>query len=344
MRAAAFLFCGVLSAADPCQSGAEALDRRDLAAAEKLLAICIAGKPGTVDPYLKLAGVYQLQKNAEGVYRTASEGLRRFPQERRFYLTVATHDARAKRYTQAIQALGEGARRWPDDTQIRSLLASAYYARGADALDAGRNGPAAADLRRAGQLAPTDVDVHLNLGRALHNLLRHQEALAAFNRVLELNPSTPIAQFHRGLSKYSLGEFSAAVIDLDAEIAANPDYGPAYLIRGLAWMALGDPEKAATDLGAAASRMPDSAQAHHAHGRALIHIGRLQDAEASLRKAAGLDTADPAPLNALVTVLVRLERKDEAAPLAAKAEQLAAQRRAAAPGEIQFRSFPGSVR
>jgi Flp pilus assembly protein TadD len=82
--------------------------------------------------------------------------------------------------------------------------------------------------------------------------------------------------------------------------------------------------------------MPRNAQAWHARARALVQLERLPEAEKSLRTAMELDPADPAPVNALVSVLIRLGRAEEARPLAAKAATLARERRSADPGEIRF--------
>lgn len=321
---------------DPCEAGRVALEQRNLDSAGALLQKCIDARPANVEPYLWLCAVHQARQDASSLQRTAREGLERFPQEPRFYLTVGTHDAREKRYESAISVFEEGHRRWPGNAQVRSLLASSHFARGTELLDASKNEAAVEHLRRAVALAPNDVEAHLNLGRASHNLLQNTEALEAFNRVIELKPETPLAFFHRGMTYYALGEFERSIEDLDRAIAAAPDYPPAFLVRGQALIAVARWEQALGDIETATARMPQSAQAWHTQGRTLAQLGRLEEAETSLRKAAELDSQDPAPVNALVRVLIRLGRADEAKPLAAKAAALARERRSADPGEIRF--------
>ncbi|MEX2302499.1 MAG: tetratricopeptide repeat protein [Bryobacterales bacterium] len=324
------------SAADPCELGVQALEGRDLDSARIHLQKCLDARPATVEPYLWLCALHQARQDSTALYQTARLGLEKFPQERRFYLTVGTHDAREKRYQAAIDAFEEGLRRWPEDAQIRSLLASSHFARGTELLDASDSEAAAKHLRRATEMAPADVEAHLNLGRAFHNLLRNTEALAAFDRVIELQPATPLAFFHRGMTYHSLGEFERAIEDLDQAIAAAPDYPPAYLVRGLAQLAVARWEPALGDLETATARMPRNAQAWHGRARALVQLERLPEAEKSLRTAMELDPTEPAPLNALVAVLMRLGRAEEARPLAVKAAALARERRSADPGEIRF--------
>jgi tetratricopeptide (TPR) repeat protein len=324
------------SSADPCELGVKALEGRDLDSAKMHLQQCLAARPAQVEPYLWMCALHQARQDSPALYQTARQGLDKFPQERRFYLTVGTHDAREKRYDAAIDVFEAGSRRWPEDAQIRSLLASSYFARGTELLDASDNEAAAKHLRRATELAPDDVEAHLNLGRAFHNLLRNTEALAAFDRVIEVWPATPLAFFHRGMTYHSLGEFERAIEDLDQAIAAAPEYPPARLVRGLALLAVARWEPALGDLETATARMPRNAQAWHARARALVQLERLPEAEKSLRTAMELDPTEPAVVNALVAVLMRLGRADEARPLALKPAALARERRSADPGEIRF--------
>jgi Flp pilus assembly protein TadD len=183
-------------------------------------------------------------------------------------------------------------------------------------------------LRRATELAPGDAEAFLNLGRALHNLERYKDAIAAFDRA---GSNVPLVPFHRGLALFSLGEFAKSISEMDAQIAADANYGPAYLIRGMARLAKGEAEAAAADLERAAAQMTDNAAAQLAYGRALIQLDRLSEAEAPLRKAVSLDPGDPAAANTLVSVLMRLGRVEEGRALSRTAADLARQKRNSAP-------------
>ncbi len=324
---------------DSCQQGAAALERRDLAAAESLLKQCVRAQPGLLSAYLQLCAVYQLQANAESLHQAALEGLKRFPQEKRFYLTVGVQAGRAKRYERAIEVLETGSRRWPDDAELRKYLASAHLGRGMELLDADQNEAAEKHLRRATQLAEADTEAHLNLGRALHNLHRVTEALAEFERVLSLAPALPLARFHRGMALYTMGEFDKAIEEFGREIENNPGYPPSHLLRGLAQMARGEWAKALPDLETAAARMPDNAKAQYARARCFFHLGRTAEAEAGFQKTIELDSSDPGPVNALGRLLLQTGRASEAKPLLEKSAALSRKQRSAAPGEIRFQDF-----
>ena len=108
-----FLLVAALLTGDVCRDGAEAARRRDFASAEPLLNRCLESTRAPLEAYLVLCGVYQAQKKSDALAQTALAAIGRFPDEKRFYLTVATVAGREKRYRQAIDALEPAAKRWP---------------------------------------------------------------------------------------------------------------------------------------------------------------------------------------------------------------------------------------
>ena len=324
-------------AATPCETGAAAARQRDLDKARVLLEDCIRTPAATLESFLLLAAVHQARGDSAALYGTAQAAIRRFPDEKRFYLSAATHAGRQKQYADAIGILEPALKRWPDDAALSKLLANALFGRGAELLDAGDNQGAADLLRRATALLPGDADAQMNLGRALHNLGRYGEALTAFDRVDALKPDYPLLAFHRALSLHYMGEFDRAI----ESIANVKDYPPAHLVRGLALLSRGSFQEAVPELHSAVTAMPNDAAAHYGYARALVRLGRLRDAEPHLRAAIKLDKIDAAPVNLLATVLRRLGRKQDADRMAAVAAERMKQQRTARTGDIQFQ---GSAR
>lgn len=318
-----------------CASGAEAARERNFARAETELRRCIQSEP-SVEPYLLLAGVYQLQQNAEALYALAVEATKRFPEEQRFYLVIATHDGRQARFARAIEVLEAAQLRWPNEQKVKALLASSHFGRGTELLNSGESEAAVSHLRIATDLAPDDTEAQLNLGRALHNTHQRLEALAVFNKLVSRDPPVPLARFHRALTYYSLGEFALTIEDLNQELESNSGYPPAHFVRGLSYIAIGDWKHAAADLEIAVKAMPDHPQALYARARTLIEFDELDQAETLLRKTIALETEDPAPLNTLIRVLVRLGRSEEARSFSPRASALSKKERTANPGEIRF--------
>lgn len=323
---------------DICKLGSDAFRQRDLPKAEALLKQCISTKPPQIHPYLDLCALYQMQGNTKALYDIASQGLQRFPEERRFYLTVGNQAGQEKHYERAIEIFAEGFRRWPDDLRFREGLASAHLLLGMQFLDQAENQEAELHLRQASKLEDKDIDAHLNLGRALQNLNQSVEALAEFDRVLALGPQTPLARFHRGFVLYTLHEYDAAIADLSQEVKVNPAYPPSFLFRGEAFMAKGDWANAIADLDIAVIKMPESPKAIYAKARCLNQLGRLKEAEMAFRKTLELDSASPDALNGLARLLSSTGREREAEALFQKALELNRKARSAGPAEIRFES------
>jgi Flp pilus assembly protein TadD len=322
--------------ADSCQQAQEALQRNDWVQAESLLKRCQADGPGRLKVYLDLCGLYQMQGRVEDLARIAEEGLKKFPGESRFYLTVGNHAGRTGKFNRAVEVFAQAHEKWPEDSSFTEGLASAHVMLGVELLDKKQDEQAARHLREAVKLSDRDVEAHLNLGRALHNLNQSVDALAEFDRVLQLDLKTPLAHFHRGLVLNALGEYEEAIASLGQEIRLTPDYPPSYLIRGEALLKRGDWAAALSDLETAVRMMPENPKAVYARGRCLQQLGRLKDAETDFRKTVQMDPAGPEPLNALARLLWLTGQKQEAEALFRRARELSQAARTVQAGDIRF--------
>lgn len=323
-------------AQDVCREGAARFQQGDLQQAELLLKECLRQRPDHYPAYLQLCGLYQRQGRGEDLNAVAEEGLQRFPEDIRFYLTVGIHAGRTEEYDRAISVLSDALARWPDSGPVRENLLQAYVARGLLRLDRQDNAGAADDLEQALALDETNTEALLNLGRALHNLHRSADALEAFDRALEQNPEIPLIHFHRGMVLQSLGEYDLAIQALDREIQGNPGYPPSYYFRGLCHQFKADWEKAAADLEEAVRRMPEHELARYELGRTLVRLGRSSEAEAAFRRSLELNPNGTKALNSLGRLLMRRGEAEEARRLFDRAARIRAEERSADPGEIRF--------
>ncbi len=314
-------------AADTCAEATGALQRREFAQAEGLLKQCIAEHPDQLLPYIQLCSLYQSQGRDGDLHKTALEGMKRFPGEKRFYVTVGNRAGREKRYQQAIEVFSEAFKRWPDDEHIRENLAGAHLGLGLQLMAENQYREAEPELRQATKLSPGDVEAHWNLGRALHNLRRSEEAVREFDTAIKFDPQVKQLHFDRGLVLYELRDFNRALEDFNREIEINPSYPPSYLFRGLARLDIADLEGAIKDLNIAVERMPEVFRARYARARCLQRLGRREEAEAEYRTAMGLEPDNPAPVNALARLVMETGRKEEAGQLSEKAKELMNKRR-----------------
>lgn len=76
----------------------------------------------------------------------------------------------------------------------------------------------------------------------------HEEAMAKFDRAIELDPQSSDAYFARAMGQLYVDKYSAAIDDLSSAIDRNPENAKAYYYRSLAYGASNQPEEAKKDL------------------------------------------------------------------------------------------------
>ena len=60
------------------------------------------------------------------------------------------------------------------------------------------------------------------------HLKQYTEAIADYDKAIELDPKLAPAYMNRGVAKYNLKQYSEAIADYDKAIELDPDYAPAY--------------------------------------------------------------------------------------------------------------------
>ena len=76
------------------------------------------------------------------------------------------------------------------------------------------------------------------------NCKQYSEAIADYDKAIELDPRSASAYYNRGVTKYNLKEYSEAIADYDKAIELDPNFALAYYARGLACRELGKEEEA----------------------------------------------------------------------------------------------------
>ncbi len=326
------------SQADPCRLGSVRVSAGDPAGALPLIERCVQLHPDDLQWRLRLCALYQQLERDRDLYHAALEGLRRFPQEKRFYLTAANRAARYAGIQSAVDLLSEAFRRWPDEEPFREALAEALLVRGLERFDGEDYPGAEADLRRVLELSPDHVEALLNLGRIQHNLLRREEALASFDRVLAVAPETSLIQFHRGVVLHSLNQNDLALEALNLELQHNPEHAVSYYFRGLVLKSLQRYGEALADLEVAARLMPGYREVFFESGRCLEALGRYTEAEQAYRTSFRLDPKEPKALFSLGQMLQRIGRQPEARAVLEQARALYVNKVREHRAEFQFQS------
>ncbi len=124
-----------------------------------------------------------------------------------------------------------------------------------------------------------------DLGNALNNLGRYSEAIASFDRALEIQPDLKEAWYNRGLALGNLGRYDEAIAAYDQAIEIKPDKDEAWYGRGLALANLGRLEDAIAAYDRALEIKPDDDEAWNNRGNALNNLGRYDEALAAYDRA-----------------------------------------------------------
>ncbi|MDW8018261.1 MAG: tetratricopeptide repeat protein [Thermus sp.] len=94
-------------------------------------------------------------------------------------------------------------------------------------------------------------------GRILMRQRRHEEALWAFGKALELDPRNPAAYRDRGLVYGRMGQWAKALMDLEEALKLAPGNRELIALRGMALVQVGRAEEGVKDLEEGLRKMRD---------------------------------------------------------------------------------------
>ncbi len=169
---------------------------------------------------------------------------------------------------------------------------AAWHLRGLLAISAGRLMDGVELLRRSLAIAPTQPAAQSNLGNALLDLGRADEALPYFRqRRCGFIPGYLPALHNRGNALRTLGRLSEALESYDEVLQQQSNHAQAHNNRGLTLLALGRTVEALEAFQSATRADPGLFQAHRNCVGALIELGRVAEGLSYLRRAAADATA-----------------------------------------------------
>jgi tetratricopeptide (TPR) repeat protein len=159
---------------------------------------------------------------------------------------------------------------------------------------------------------PTSWMAHNNLGTALLNTERVEEAIVEFINAVKLQPDYAAGHNNLGNAYLRLGRTDDSLRHLRRAIEIDPRYPEARNNLGNTLLQMGRQNEAAAEYNKAIEIDPRYAEAHNNLGALFLQMGRVDDAMAHLQKALEL-TADNASVhNNLGNALLRRGQLDEA--------------------------------
>jgi spermidine synthase len=140
------------------------------------------------------------------------------------------------------------------------------------------------------QYYPESPDLHDHLGLALASKGRFDEAMAEFNKALEINPNNADAHRNLGRALAITGRLDQAVPHFERAVEINPEFAEAQSEFGRLLAVEGQYDQAIPHLKKALAIKPDLVEAHYYLGASLyFSSGRTQEALAQWREALRVD-------------------------------------------------------
>jgi tetratricopeptide (TPR) repeat protein len=186
----------------------------------------------------------------------------------------------------------------------------------------GRLAEALASFQRALQLQPGLPQTHNNLGIALQDQGRLEEAVASYRRALALRPDYAMAYNNLGTALKEQQKLDEALACFRRALQLKPDDVMANSNAAMALKDQGQLAEAAACYRRTLELKPDYAEAYADYGVVLRGLGSLDEAEACCRRALQLKPDLPAGLANLGVVLRDQGKLDEAVDCQRRALEL----------------------
>jgi len=133
---------------------------------------------------------------------------------------------------------------------------------------------------------------YLNLGCCLLNTGKYQEAIANFDKSLELCPDEALTFDARSEANLELGRWEKSISDASKAVELAPDKVESYVTRGVAQMALKRYDAALADFTKSIALAPDDAMHYYDRGLCHYHKGEYTKARPDFEKALTLNITE----------------------------------------------------
>lgn len=166
----------------------------------------------------------------------------------------------------------------PDYSTLYAPLGLAY-------LDAGEIAKAESCLQKSEAGGIDTVETRFLRGVLLFKQNKNSEALASFDRALELDPRFAAAQYYRGQVLDRLGQQDQAIAAYQKTLVIDPSYAPASFDLGVSYYNKGDYTRSAVAYQTVVKNDANNYQAHFNLASTYRQLERYADANAEYKLA-----------------------------------------------------------
>ncbi len=211
---------------------------------------------------------------------------------------------------------------WTHTLACTSDNSIGHYNLGLTLLQKGNVEEAIAHFQKALQIYPDYAGAHNNLGNALIKKGSVDEAIAHYQRALQITPDSAEAHNNLGNALIRKGSVDEAIAHYQKALQITPDSAEAHYNLGNALLQKGKVDEAITHFQKALQINPDYAEAHYNLGNVLLQKGNLDEAIAHYQKALQINPDYADAHNNLGLVLLQRGKADEAIAHFQKALQI----------------------
>jgi Flp pilus assembly protein TadD len=163
--------------------------------------------------------------------------------------------------------------------------AEAYSNLGTALYQTGKREEAVEHYQQALRLNPDNAEAHSYLGFALAQAGKIEEAIAQYEQALRVKPDYAEAHYNLGVALAQSSRMPEAIAQWEQAVRIKPDYAEAYCDLGVALARSGRIPEAIVHWEQALRIKPDYAEAHCDLGIALGQAGRIGEAVGHLEQA-----------------------------------------------------------
>lgn len=134
-------------------------------------------------------------------------------------------------------------------------------------------------------IAQNDVEAIVNQGIALHDEGKYKEAIATYEKALDLDPNSALVNYELGFSNYLLGNHKKAIEYADKVIQIGSDYQEnCYVLKGNALDDMKKSKKALKVYQEGIKKFPDAGLLYFNMALSLYKLGEKDDSEAAVKE------------------------------------------------------------
>ena len=194
---------------------------------------------------------------------------------------------------------------WTDTLAENPASWMAHNNLGNALLQKGRVDDAMAHYQKVLEIYPNYAKGHSNLGIALVQKGHLDMAIAQFQKALEISPNYPETHYNLGNALFQKGQVDDAVAEFQKAVGINPNYAQAHYDLGNAFIQKGWLDDAVVHYQKALEINPDYPEAHNNLGNVLVQKGQLDEAVTQFQKAVEIKPNYPEAHSNLGNALVQ---------------------------------------